>query len=159
MTQHPSLVTILWQLRFKQHPSLIHVVKAQKNGNYNRASIRINGLKKYILFTFLKKTETTAISLNEFQCRQYCYRVFHIEHVIRREVIRQGRKEVVKVSHDVFLHRNVVFAGRSKRHFCNKSNSFIIKECKKLRTKKKTEKKSNLYSTRLIPFRVYTGTW
>ena len=104
-----------------------------------------------------KKNKTTAIPLYDFQCRQHCYRVFYIEHVIRREVIRQGRKEVIKVSHHVLLYRNLVFAGRSKRHSCNKSNSYNIKECKKLRTKTKTEKKSNLYSTRLIPFRVHTG--
>ena len=104
-------------------------------------------MKNYILFTFLKKTETTATSLNEFQCRQYCYRVFHIEHVIRREGIRQGHEEVVEVDHHILLHRNLVFAGRSKRHSCNKSNSYIIKECKKLRTKKRQKKiKSLLYS-------------
>ena len=111
-----------------------------------RASIRINGLKNYILFTFLLKTETTAIPLNEFQCRQSCYGVFHIELVIRREVIRQGLKQVVKVSHHILLYRDLVFAGRSKRHSCNKKNSYNIKKCKKLRSKKKKEKKkqSNL---------------
>ena len=36
---------------------------------------------KISLFTLLK-TETTAIPLNEFQCRGYWLWVFHIKHVI-----------------------------------------------------------------------------
>ena len=94
---------------------------------------------------YSQKTETTAIPLNEFQCRQYCYRVFHVEHVIRREVVRQGCKEVVKVSHHVLLYRNLVFASRRKRHSCNKGNSYNIKECKKLRTKKRQKKIKSLF--------------
>ena len=73
--------------------------------------------------------------------------------------MRQGPEEVVEVDHHILLHRNLVFADSSNRHSCNKSKSYIIKECKKLRTKKKTEKNQILYSTRLIPFWVYTGAW
>ena len=102
-------------------------------------------LEKLHFIYISPKNWDSVIPLNEFQCRQYCYRVFHIEHLIRREVIKQGPKEVVKVSLHILLYRNLVFAGCSKRHSCNTNNSYNIKKCKKLCTKKK-KIKSLIYS-------------